>query len=196
MEGLDDTDREILRLLLEDARRPYSEIGDAVDLSGPAVADRIDRLRERGLIERFTLELDRSLLREGVHVFVALDVEPAAAEQVADALAGVDAVEHVFRSVDARVTFTATVPDGDVTALLGTHDLLDDVREYEVRVLVDAEWTPGLGDAELAPECAECGNSVDVEGASATLDGETYYFCCESCESRFVDQYEELREGA
>ncbi len=196
MEGLDDTDREILRLLLEDARRPYSEIGEAVDLSGPAVADRIDRLRERGVIEGFTVELDRSILREGVRVFVSLDVEPAAAEGVADALAGVDAVEHVFRSVDARVTFTATVPDGNVTALLGAHDLLDDVREYEVRVLAEAEWTPGLAEAELAPECAECGNSVDVEGASATLDGETYYFCCASCESRFVEQYEELREGA
>ncbi|WP_226021419.1 AsnC family transcriptional regulator [Halomicrobium salinisoli] len=196
MDGLDDTDREILGLLLEDARRPYNEIGEAVDLSGPAVADRIDRLRERGLIEGFTVELDRSMLREGVHVFVSLDVDPTAAERVADALAGVDAVEHVFRSVDARVTFTATVPDGDVTALLGAHDLLEDVREYEVRVLADAEWTPGLGDAELAPECAECGNSVDAEGTSATLDSETYYFCCASCESRFVEQYEELREGA
>ena len=40
MRDIDDTDRELLRLLLEDARRPYSELAEAVDLSPPAVSDR------------------------------------------------------------------------------------------------------------------------------------------------------------
>ena len=41
MRGLDDTDREILRLLLENGRKPYREIASAVDLSAPAVSDRV-----------------------------------------------------------------------------------------------------------------------------------------------------------
>ena len=43
MRGIDDTDREILRLLTDDARRPCRDIADAVGLSPPAVADRIAR---------------------------------------------------------------------------------------------------------------------------------------------------------
>jgi hypothetical protein len=53
-----------------------------------------------------------------------------------------------------------------------------------------------LGEATLGLECAECGNTVTSEGVTATLDGERYEFCCGSCEARFVERYEELKEGA
>jgi len=46
MRGFDDTDRELLALLQEDARCPYSELADAVGLLAPAVSDRIERLQE------------------------------------------------------------------------------------------------------------------------------------------------------
>ena len=45
MRELDETDVQILSLLAEDARRPYSDIGETVGLSGPAVSDRVTRLR-------------------------------------------------------------------------------------------------------------------------------------------------------
>lgn len=70
------TDKEILRLLMENARRPYNEIAEQVNPSPPTVSNRIDRLRERGLIRRFTLDIDRSMLREGDSVFVELRVQP------------------------------------------------------------------------------------------------------------------------
>ena len=74
MRDIDDTDRELLRLLLEDARRPYSELAEAVDLSPPAVSDRVDRLVELGVIERFTLGLDRSQLADDLRLGVTLEV--------------------------------------------------------------------------------------------------------------------------
>ncbi|MBX0323048.1 AsnC family transcriptional regulator [Halomicroarcula sp. F13] len=196
MRGLDDTDREIVRLLLADSRRPFSDIAEEVGLSAPAVSDRVDRLREMGVVRGFTLDLDRSLLRSGVPVLLEIDAEPGRATAVRDALAGADAVEHVFRTADGRVTATATVPQTEVTELLDTHVDLADVDGYEVRLVADSEWSPGLGTAEFAPECAECGNTVDEEGERTVLDGDTYYFCCGSCESRFVERYESLKEGA
>src|SRR6056297_3465389 len=102
MRGLDDTDREILRLLLENARRPFAEIADQVDLSAPAVSDRVDRLHEMGLIERFTLDLDRSMLNEGVPVLIELTPRPEASG-IVDALEGTDEVEHVFRIADGSI---------------------------------------------------------------------------------------------
>ena len=196
MRGLDDTDREIIRLLLEDARRPFSDLAEAVDLSPPAVSDRVDRLREMGVIRRFTVDLDRSRLREGVHVLVTVHCEPGAGGAVVADLGDVDAVGHVFRTADDRVTCTATVPETDVGDLLADELDLADVRDVDVRLLAGTEWSPQVGTAEFAPDCAECGNTVDEEGETATLDGEVYYFCCGSCRDNFVDQYEELAEGA
>ena len=196
MRGLDDTDREIVRLLLDDARRPYSDIAERVDLSPPAVSDRVERLQEMGVVRRFTVDLDRSRLREGVHLLVTVHAVPGSGESIAAALRERDAVGHVFRTADDRVTCTATVPEADVGDLLAETVDLDRVDDYEVRLLVGTDWSPRVGAAEFAPDCAECDNTVDAEGESAVLDGETYYFCCASCRDNFVARYEDLAEDA
>jgi Lrp/AsnC family leucine-responsive transcriptional regulator len=196
MRDLDDTDRTILGLLLDDARRSWRDIADAVDLSPPAVADRVERLEDIGVIRGFTVDVDRSKLREGAPVLVTVDVRPRAASAVADSLADADAVEHVFTTAEERVVFTATVPEGDVLSLLESAVAMEDVRDYEVSLLADRSWNPSVAEAELALTCDECGNTVTAEGETREIDGETYHFCCESCEASFVEMYEELREGA
>jgi Lrp/AsnC family leucine-responsive transcriptional regulator len=195
MRGLDDTDREILRLLLEDARRPYSDIATEVDLSAPAVSDRVDRLREMGLIERFTLDVDRSMLREGTPVLIELTPRPEATD-VSGSLAAASAVEHVFRTADGTVLVVAHVDRRNVRGFLDDHVDLTAIDAIDVQMLADSQWTPRLGAGELAPACAECGNTVTSEGETATLDGDVYHFCCPSCQSKFVDRYEELAAGA
>lgn len=196
MRGLDDTDRALLRLLTENARRPYSELAERVDLSGPAVSDRIDRLQELGVLRRFTADLDRSLLGGGTPVLVDLHVRPGAVDAVQAGVTGIDAAEHVFRTADARIVFTARVPEGDIDGLLDGAIEMDDVRQYEVSLLADSSWDPDVGEATFAPDCVECGNTVTEEGSTVSLDGDLYHFCCDSCESRFTERYEEHRSAA
>jgi DNA-binding Lrp family transcriptional regulator/YHS domain-containing protein len=196
MRELDETDLEILQLLVADARRPYKEIADAVGLSPPTVSDRIDRLREIGVVERFTVDVDRSLLSEGVAVLVDLHVEPGRVSSVRDGVEGIEGVEHVFVTADGHVVFHARLQDGAVEPLLDDVLDTDDIREYEVRLLADSAWHPDPRGVEFALECDECGNSVTSEGESARIDGDLYQFCCSSCKSRFEEQYEELKEAA
>ncbi len=195
MRDLDDTDRELLRLLLTEGRAPYKELSEAVDLSPPAVRDRIDRLRELGVIERFTVDIDRSLLQEGSRVVVTLGVTPGATDTIRAALDGVDGVEHVLVTADSRLLVVATIPDGDVETALAPAFETGVVESIDVTPLVGTNWYPAIGEATLGLECAECGNSVTAEGATATIDDERYEFCCRSCLSRFEDRHEELREG-
>ena len=196
MRGIDDTDREILALLADDARRSYRAIADEVDLSPPAVSDRVDRLHELGVIRGFTLDLDRSLLDAGRPVLVELHVRPTALDGVRADVEAAPAVEHVFTTADARIVFDATLDGRGVRELLAEAIDLNAVREYEVRPLSSTSWTPQVGDAAFAPECAECDNTVDEEGTTARLDGDPYHFCCPSCEAQFTERYEALREGA
>ena len=196
MPDLDDTDRTILRLLVEDGRRSYSDIADAVDLSPPAVSDRVSRLREWGIVRRFTADVDRSKLRDGVSVLVTLNLAPNAVETTRAALVGDAAVEHVFTTADGSLVATLRVPDGDVRNYLDDIVEFDAVRSLDVSLLTATSWSPGIGAAEFAPECAECGNTVTAEGDSLTLGGDTYHFCCSSCAGRFEERYDELEAGA
>ena len=196
MRDIDETDRQILGLLLDDARRSWRDIADTVDLSPPAVADRVERLEELGVVRGFTVDVDRTKLRGGTPVLVTVDAVPGTAESLADELTDADRVEHVFETADDRVVFSAVVEDGDPLPLLRTVGELDDVREYDVSLLRGQNWSPSVEGVELALTCDECGNTVTSEGESERLDGDVYHFCCNSCRESFVGMYEDLREGA
>ncbi|MGM0604908.1 MAG: AsnC family transcriptional regulator [Halobacteriota archaeon] len=195
MRDLDDIDREIIRLLLEDGRRPYSDIADHVGLSAPAVTDRIDRLCELGVIRSFTVDLDPTTLREGVSVLVELAVEPGYAESIGEAVDRLDRVEHRYVTADSRVFAHATIGPAGVDGLFETAVDIDRVRDVRVHLLSDSAWTPRIGAASLAIDCDECGNTVTSEGESARIDGKRYHFCCGSCLSNFRDRYDRLAEG-
>lgn len=196
MRDLDESDLEILQLLMADARRPYNEIADTVGLSPPTVSERIDRLREIGVVRRFTVDVDRSFLSEGVAALVDLHVEPGQVTTVHEGVETLEEAEHVFVTADGHVVFHAHLSGGEVEPLLAEVVDLDTIREYDVRLLSDSTWFPQPRGVEFALECDECGNSVTSEGESERLDGELYQFCCSSCKSRFVEQYEDLKEAA
>lgn len=197
MNAFDETDIEILRLLAEDARRPYSEVAERVDLSPPAVSDRVEKLEDYGIIRRFTLDLDRSQLRRGTPVLVTLTIDPDAIEGVRNGLLETDGVEHVFATADARVVCYAHAPTSDVRSwLFGAVDS-DVVRNLDIGLITDADRTIQVGgETAFALTCVECGNEVGPEGVTRRIDGDPKYFCCPSCETLYLDRYEELAEGA
>jgi len=61
MKNLDDKDKRILEMLLEDSRRPYHEIAadTNVNLSESTVRKRVIKLQEEGVIEKFTIKICR-----------------------------------------------------------------------------------------------------------------------------------------
>lgn len=194
MTALDETDMEILRLLSRDARRPYNEIADAVDLSGPAVSDRIDRLQDAGIINRFTVDLDRTQLGAGAQVFVQLDPN-GAFDALRARLDAADDVEHVMVTAGGELWFNARAE------VHGVHDWLDDLFapaddvDYEVTLVDEIDWQPTLDGTEFALTCAQCSNTVDSEGVAERLDGRLHHFCCSTCRDQFAAKLDELKDG-
>jgi DNA-binding Lrp family transcriptional regulator len=69
MSDVDDIDLELLALLRADGRRTFADMASEVGLSVAAVKRRVDRLRERGVIVGFTVQIDHSRLGWGVEAF-------------------------------------------------------------------------------------------------------------------------------
>src|ERR1700759_4931594 len=90
---LDELDAAIVTLLQEDGRRPYGELGAEVGLSEAATRQRVNRLRESGLM-RIVAVTDPVALGRGVVATIALrvsgDTRVAAAK-----LATVAEIEYV-----------------------------------------------------------------------------------------------------
>lgn len=72
---LDDVNRRLLGELALDARVTVAELSRRVGLSSPAVAERLARLRESGVIKGYRTELDPRAL--GYTLSVVLRIRPA-----------------------------------------------------------------------------------------------------------------------
>jgi len=188
MRELDDTDRNILKLLLEDGRRPYSEIADRVGVSPPTVSDRVERLQDLGVINRFTLDLDRARFDDGLEVLIDVQLTPDADPDIRDRIASIEGVEQVFATADGRLTVVCIVEDTDVRSTLTRAVDTDDLADYEVSILTDTIRTPHVGDGTLDLECFECSSDVDGDPVTATYDGERRHFCTDGCRERFEDR--------
>jgi Lrp/AsnC family leucine-responsive transcriptional regulator len=67
---LDDTDRDILRVLQENARTPNAEIARRIGMAPSAVFERLRKLEARGVIRGYELRLDAGALGLGLAAFV------------------------------------------------------------------------------------------------------------------------------
>jgi len=66
---LDRTDREILALLEENARRTMGDIGERVTLSSSAVKRRIDRMEHAGVIAGYTVVVNHAKAGRSIQAF-------------------------------------------------------------------------------------------------------------------------------
>lgn len=69
---LDDTDRRILNLLMQDAKLPYSEIARQLHVSGGTIHVRMTRLEELGIVRGATLDLDLQKVGYGIEAFLGI----------------------------------------------------------------------------------------------------------------------------
>jgi DNA-binding Lrp family transcriptional regulator len=110
---VDDPDRQILALLVEDGRRTYDDIGRRVSLSAPAVKRRVDRLRREGALRGFTAVIDHAAFGDSTEALVELFFAPGTL---------LDQVGNVLRSHPEVVEAWSVTGEADAIARVRTHD--------------------------------------------------------------------------
>jgi Lrp/AsnC family leucine-responsive transcriptional regulator len=92
--GLDDVDRALLVELQADARLSLAELGRRVGLSPPAVAERVRRLTDEGVIRGFRADVDPRALGYTLSAIVRIRPAPRQIHKVAElARANAEVVE-------------------------------------------------------------------------------------------------------
>lgn len=84
---MDNIDKKILNLLKGNARISASEISNRVNLSIPAVSDRLKRLDASGIIEKYTIIINNKKLNRNLMVIMFVTLEsPKYADNFVDAI--------------------------------------------------------------------------------------------------------------
>ncbi len=74
-ENIDETDYKILRILLEDAKLSYQEIGEKVNLSQGAVHARVKKMENSGIITGSSIKIDVKRLGWDISAFLGIFLE-------------------------------------------------------------------------------------------------------------------------
>ena len=96
---LDDLDRQIVTILHENARNPHVELAREVGISPSTCLARVRSLRERGVIVRYTAEINPVALGFTLQALVSVRIRPGARhlmEQISDELRREPEVAQLF----------------------------------------------------------------------------------------------------
>ena len=123
---MDRTDYQILNLLQADSRTTLKNIGDKVGLTAPAVSERIRRMEEKGVIKRFSISVDRTLLDCNLTGFILIAIFPEKYSQFCkfcEDTSSITAHHHLVGKLNALLRF----------AVRDTHELdglLASIKQY------------------------------------------------------------------
>lgn len=111
---VDERDRIIIDILARDSRTPFTEIAKVLGISETAVRKRIKSLEERGIIKKYTVEIEPSKLGYGLVSITGVDTLPEKIFEVAEELKKYEFVKSLYlTSGDHMIMAEVWAKDGE-----------------------------------------------------------------------------------
>jgi Lrp/AsnC family transcriptional regulator for asnA, asnC and gidA len=95
---LDEIDRNILRILQEDARTSYREIQDKLGISIGTIHNRISKLKKNKVIEGYTLRLNNEKLGYKLAFLIRINCDGKFTEEILEDLKKIPEVCSIFHT--------------------------------------------------------------------------------------------------
>jgi len=106
MPEIDELDLSILEILQENGRASYTEIAEKLHLSESTIRKRVQGLLRRGVIRKFTAEIDSSRIGLNTVAIVGIDVDPTELLVVAQKLCDIQEIHSVATSTGDHMIMT------------------------------------------------------------------------------------------
>jgi Lrp/AsnC family transcriptional regulator, leucine-responsive regulatory protein len=140
---LDDTSRRLLGELQADARLSLAELGRRIGLSAPAVAERLSRLEQQGVIRGYPAELDPAAVGYPLTAVVRVRPAPRQLHKVAELVQTMPEVVECLR-ITGEDCYVLTA---HVRSVVHLEELLDQIATYgqTISSLVQSSPVPARG---------------------------------------------------
>lgn len=96
IQGIDDTDKEILEILYDDARTSYTDIAEEVGLTRPAVKNRIKAMEDKGVIVAFRPVINPTPDNTGIKFMLSVCADSKHFLEIADRISLFKAHREVY----------------------------------------------------------------------------------------------------
>lgn len=119
---MDDIDHRILQCLQKDGRMSLKKIAGAVLLTPPAVAERIRKLEESGVITGYTAIVNTQKLEENVRAIINVTLPPERQDAFVECVRGLEGVQwmHHVTGAFSMSIFAAFRNTGELERMVKT----------------------------------------------------------------------------
>jgi len=95
---IDDLDREIIRILQDNARTSYREIKDSLGISIGTIHNRITKLKENDIIEGYTIRLNNTKLGYKLTFLIRMQIDGKFTEKILNEIRKMSEVCSIFHT--------------------------------------------------------------------------------------------------
>jgi len=135
---VEDTDREIVRLLAHDGRMSYTDLAKATGLSTSAVHQRVRRLEQRGVIMGYAAQISADAVGLPMTAFISVTpLDPAAPDDAPQRLSDLPEIEacHSVAGEESYILKVRVASPGDLEDVLARIRSAANVRTRTTVVL-------------------------------------------------------------
>jgi DNA-binding Lrp family transcriptional regulator len=119
---MDNIDQQIIKILKDNARTTYVEIGRLLKLSEGTVRNRVQTLIDSGIITKFTIEVSLSV---GVRALIMASIDPSTPTlQVSDIIGSLNGIEKIYE-VTGEYEIVCVVTSANIE---GLNQTIEDIR--------------------------------------------------------------------
>ena len=95
---IDEIDLQIIQLLKENSRLQWKEIGEIIHMTGQGVANRIRKMEDLGIIEKYTLKVNEKKLGMELTGFITIHMKTTNHKRFVDFLNSQESVVEAHRT--------------------------------------------------------------------------------------------------
>lgn len=94
---VDSIDRQLLDILKDNSRLSFADLGRIVNLSPSTVRERVQKLEELGIIQKYSIQLDNKKLGNDIEAFILLKVFPGQLKHVLEKINKFEEIKEAHR---------------------------------------------------------------------------------------------------
>ncbi len=123
---VDEVDKQLIAILKENARLSFADLGRKINLSPSAVRERVQKMEELEIIQKYSLQVDHKKLGNDIEAFILLKVFPGQLRNILKKINNFEEIKEAHRITGSQNIHVKVV----VKNQLGLQELLDELMVF------------------------------------------------------------------
>jgi len=198
--NLDNTDVNILKVLLENGRLSFRQIAERIKVSVPTVSSKVGNLEDMGVIKGYTANIDTEKLG-GISVIITIKTKPADLRKVSDRFHTNDKVRQMYTLSNGKLQLVCTFSSQSminefITSLADVHEIMEYDIANIVQVVKEGPRAVVGEESSVVLTCSYCRKEMRDDPLKIKAGDKDYYVCCPVCQKGFEQKYNTIKAEA